>query len=101
MIAASSRYQQECCSADRGISAKFRGADMIRNTSGGWGSVSRWLHWILALAIIGMIGFGWWMNHVPARPDRFFYRSIHADIGYVILLLTVLRLAWRVGNTTP
>jgi len=58
---------------------------MIRNTSNGWGSVSRWLHWILALTIVGMIGFGWWMNHIPARPDRFFYRSIHADIGYLIL----------------
>jgi cytochrome b561 len=74
---------------------------MIRNTSNGWGSISRWLHWILALTIIGMIGFGWWMNHIPARPDRFFYRSIHADIGYVILLLTVLRLVWRLVNPTP
>ena len=26
---------------------------MIRNTSNGWGSVSRWLHWILALTIVG------------------------------------------------
>src|SRR3954451_14687060 len=80
---------------------KIPGADMIRNTSNGWGSVSRWLHWILALAILGMIGFGWWMNHIPARPDRFFYRSIHADIGYLILLLTVLRLVWRLINPTP
>src|SRR5262249_11929198 len=99
-IAASSRYQQPCCTAD-GASAKSRGVDMIRNTSAGWGSISRWFHWILAIAIIGMIGFGWWVNHVPARPDRFFYRSIHADIGYVVLLLTMLRLAWRVINPTP
>ena len=48
-----------------------------------------------------MIAFGWWMNHFPARPDRFFYRSIHADIGYLVLLLTVLRLAWRGINPTP
>jgi cytochrome b561 len=74
---------------------------MIRNTSHGWGSVARWLHWGLGLAIIGMIGFGWWMNHIPARPDRFFYRSIHADIGYLILLFTALRLVWRVINPTP
>ena len=37
----------------------------------------------------------------PARPDRFFYRSIHADIGYVVLLFTVLRLIWRGFNPTP
>jgi cytochrome b561 len=80
---------------------KFSGTDMIRNTRTGWGSVARWFHWGLALAIIGMIAFGWWMNHIPARADKFFYRSIHADIGYVILLLTVLRIVWRAINPTP
>ena len=74
---------------------------MIRNTTTGWGSLSRWFHWVLAIAIIGMIGFGWWMNHMPARPDRFFYRSIHADIGYLVLLFTVFRLVWRIVNPTP
>jgi cytochrome b561 len=74
---------------------------MIRNTTSSWGSVARAFHWILGLTIIGMLAFGWWMNHIPARPDRFFYRSIHADIGYLVLLLTVLRLIWRTMNPTP
>ena len=55
----------------------------------------------LGAAIIGLIAFGWWMNHIPARPDRFFYRSIHADIGYLVLLLMVFRLIWRGLNPTP
>ena len=75
--------------------------DMLRNTVKSWGTLSRWFHWILAIAIIGMIAYGWWMNHFPARADRFFYRSIHADIGYVVLLLTVIRLIWRGVNPTP
>jgi cytochrome b561 len=74
---------------------------MIRNTISSWGSVSRWSHWILAAVIIGMLAFGWWMNHIPARADRLFYRSIHADIGYVVLALMVLRLIWRVLNPAP
>jgi cytochrome b561 len=74
---------------------------MIRNTTSSWGSVARAFHWILGLTIIGMLAFGWWMNHFPARPDRFFYRNIHADIGYVVLLLTVLRLIWRIMNPAP
>jgi len=74
---------------------------MIRNTTSNWGSVARAFHWILGLTIVGMLAFGWWMNHIPARPDRFFYRSIHADIGYVVLLLTVLRLIWRGMNPVP
>ena len=75
--------------------------EMIRNTSSNWGSVSRWFHWILGIAIIGMLAFGWWMNHIPARPDRLFYRSIHADIGYVVLLLMVAYLVWRLINPKP
>src|SRR5580704_4492337 len=74
---------------------------MIRNTSSSWGSLSRALHWVLGVALIAMLAYGWWMNHFPARADRFFYRSIHADIGYVVLLLTVLRLIWRGVNPTP
>jgi cytochrome b561 len=74
---------------------------MIRNTSSSWGSLARAFHWVLGAAIIGMIAYGWWMNHIPARPDRLFYRSVHADIGYLVLLLTVLRLLWRGINPTP
>ena len=48
---------------------------MLRNTTTSWGSLSRLFHWVLGFAIIGMIAYGWWMNHFPARADRFFYRS--------------------------
>src|ERR1700739_464805 len=75
--------------------------DVLRNTVKSWGSLSRGLHWVLGTAIIGMIAYGWWMNHFPARADRFFYRSIHADIGYLVLLFTVIRLVWRSVNPTP
>ena len=74
---------------------------MVRNTTKSWGSVARAFHWIIGLTIIGMLAFGWWMNHFPARPDRFFYRSIHADIGYMLLAAMVLRLIWRAINPTP
>jgi cytochrome b561 len=74
---------------------------MIRNTNSSWGSVSRWSHWILAAVIIGMLAYGWWMDHIAARADRLFYRSIHADIGYLVLVLMVLRLIWRGINPTP
>src|ERR1700735_5772659 len=74
---------------------------MIRNTTSTWGSVARAFHWIVGLTISGMLAYGWWMNHIPARPDRFFYRSIHADIGYLLLVLIALRLIWRAINPTP
>ena len=74
---------------------------MVGNSPTGWGSVSRSFHWILGLTIIAMIAHGWWMNHITARPDRFLHRSIHSDIGYVVLLLTAIRLIWRSVNPVP
>lgn len=72
----------------------------MKNTATTWGLLARAFHWGLGLAILGMLAYGWWMNHLAPRPDRFFHRSIHADIGYVLLLLMVLRLIWR-GISPP
>lgn len=74
---------------------------MLKNTATTWGAVTRLLHWVVGLGILAMLAYGYWMNHFAARPDRYFHRSIHADIGYVILLLTALRLIWRVINPSP
>ncbi|HET7885583.1 MAG TPA: cytochrome b [Bradyrhizobium sp.] len=74
---------------------------MIRNTTKSWGSLARAFHWIIGLTILGMLAYGWWMNHIPARPDRFFYRSIHADIGYMLMVAMVLRIIWRMINPIP
>jgi cytochrome b561 len=74
---------------------------MMRNTTSNWGVLARAFHWVLGIAILGMLAYGWWMNHLAARPDRLFYRTIHADIGYLVLLLMVLRLLWRGVNPTP
>ena len=74
---------------------------MLKNSKTSWGSASRAFHWVLGILIIGMLGYGYWMNHFTARPDRFFYRSIHADIGYVVLLLLVVRIVWRIFNPSP
>ena len=74
---------------------------MLRNSTAAWGIVSRAFHWGLGIAIIGMLAYGYWFNHYVARPDRFFHRSIHADIGYVILVLMVARLIWRGVNPVP
>jgi cytochrome b561 len=73
----------------------------MRNTASSWGWLARTFHWLLAITILGMIAYGYWMNHYAPRVDRYFYRSIHADIGYVVLLLTALRLIWRAVNPTP
>jgi cytochrome b561 len=75
--------------------------EMMESNTANWGVAARVFHWGLGLTIIGMIAFGYWMNHWAPRPDRLFYRSIHADIGYLVLLFTALRLIWRAISPRP
>jgi cytochrome b561 len=75
--------------------------DMIRNTQDAWGWPAVVLHWVIALLVIGLFGFGLWMKEVPARPDRPFYYAIHASIGITVLALMVVRFVWWLRNATP
>lgn len=74
---------------------------MLRNTETSWGSVARLLHWVLAVAIIGMFAYGLWMKSLPVREDRVYHYAIHASFGISILVLMVLRVLWRTANPTP
>jgi len=61
------------------------------------------LHWLIALAVGAQIVFGWWMQQIPKLPvgprvDAF---NLHKSIGMTILLLMVIRLAWRATHRPP
>jgi cytochrome b561 len=74
---------------------------MIRNTASEWGLAARLLHWAGALLIAFLLGHGWWMTHMAARDSRLPNYALHADLGYILLVLVVLRLLWRWMETTP
>ena len=65
-------------------------------------SVAIVLHWVIALAILGMIGLGWYMGDLPNdAPAKESLYQLHKSIGITILLLTIARIAWRVMNPPP
>lgn len=65
-------------------------------------SVAITLHWLIAIAIIGMILGGWYMGDLPdGAPGQYFLYQMHKSIGITILLLTVARIIWRVMNRPP
>lgn len=73
----------------------------LRNSRDTWGAVARALHWLIAALIlvqflIGSIAED--MKLTPAKLDLFVW---HKSIGVTVLLLAVLRLAWRLGNAPP
>lgn len=63
------------------------------------------LHWLIALLMIPMVLFGEEMMEiergVTITPDMLFKPSIHVTIGASILILSVIRLAWRIANPPP
>ena len=59
------------------------------------------LHWILALALIGIFAFGLYMTSLPFSPARLKYFNWHKWAGMTILILSALRLLWRITHRPP
>ena len=57
------------------------------------------LHWLLALALAFQIAMGFAMPH--SGPYSFAPMQLHKSVGIAILLLTLIRLAWRLARRPP
>src|SRR5262245_39300622 len=57
------------------------------------------LHWITAVAVLGMLGVGLWMTGLPLGFTKLYAYAWHKWLGLVVLLLTVGRM--RVGSRHP
>jgi cytochrome b561 len=74
---------------------------MNSSTPTQYGRVAMALHWILALALIAMFGVGVYMADLPFSPQRLKLYNWHKWAGVTILVLSVLRLFWRLTHTPP
>jgi cytochrome b561 len=59
------------------------------------------LHWITALAVLGMLGLGLWMTGLPLGFTKLYAYAWHKWIGLCVLLLTAARLMWRWRHPPP
>jgi cytochrome b561 len=59
------------------------------------------LHWLMALGLIGAIAVGWWASEMPMSIQRLKLINWHKWFGITLLLLFVLRLAWRATHRPP
>jgi cytochrome b561/polyisoprenoid-binding protein YceI len=57
------------------------------------------LHWLLALAMAFQVALGFAMPH--HGPHSFVPMQLHKSVGITILLLTLIRLAWRLVRRPP
>ena len=65
-----------------------------------YSSVAILLHWLIALAILTNIGVAWYFNtlHGAAKIEPV---QLHKSIGITVLMLTTLRLGWRLAVPPP
>jgi cytochrome b561 len=74
----------------------------LRNTMQEYGMVAIFLHWLVALAVIGLFTLGVWMTGLTYYDD--WYRrgpDLHKSIGILLFLVMVARVIWRLVNPTP
>ena len=72
-----------------------------KNSPSDWGAMARAFHWIIALLIIVQMVLGKVAEEMALSPTKIDLFVWHKSIGVTLLLLVVLRLAWRVGNPAP
>ena len=60
------------------------------------------IHWLTALAVIGLLCIGNIMTDLPnTQPLRFELYNLHKSFGVTVLLLTLLRIVWRLTHRPP
>lgn len=59
------------------------------------------LHWLIALAVLGLIGVGLYMTNVKLSPAVLKLYVQHKSTGLLVLVLMLLRLLWRLRHRPP
>lgn len=82
------------------------------------------LHWLIAIAILGMFALGWYMTDLPKEgakqlsydlfdwgiytwqlaeeaSPRTFYFNLHKSIGITLFGLIIIRILWRITHKPP
>ena len=74
---------------------------MLRNREGSYGLVAIVLHWIIAALFVGQVTLGIVMVRVESMALQFTLIQWHKSLGFTILALSLVRLAWRLTNRGP
>jgi cytochrome b561 len=65
-----------------------------------YSSVAIVMHWLIAALMLTNIGLAWYFGTLKG-PAEVAPLALHKSIGITVLLLTLLRIGWRIGNRPP
>ncbi|MFA7669975.1 MAG: cytochrome b [Burkholderiaceae bacterium] len=66
-----------------------------------YSSTAIFLHWLVALGLVGTFMLGFYMEGLPLSPNKLKLYSWHKWAGMSLLVLIVVRLAWRLSHRAP
>lgn len=73
----------------------------FRNTLENYGAVAKFLHWLIAFIVIGLLILGLYMVPLPINAQKLKLYGWHKEWGILVLMLVIVRLSWRLININP
>ncbi len=73
----------------------------LRNTTVRWGTVAQLLHWVIVALVITQVILAGIADELPLGMKKLAVLARHKSVGITILMLVVVRLAWRWTNPAP
>src|SRR3989338_7569639 len=74
---------------------------IFKNTKNRFGVITIMLHWLMAAMMVGLTIIGLWMVRIPVSLQKLQFYGWHKEWGMLVLMLVIVRLAWRMRNITP
>jgi cytochrome b561 len=81
---------------------------MLKNTNSSYGSVAKFLHWLIALVILINFTIAFTGMELKAEPretlfglGKFDWYGLHKSFGILVIVLVLIRILWRLVNVQP
>ncbi len=67
---------------------------MLKNDEVNFGSIAKFFHWFMAIAIICLLIIGYNLEFLRMH-------KVHKTVGFIILIIVPIRILWRLSNKIP
>ena len=85
----------------RKVRTDMRNGMTTTKASAGYTGTAKFLHWLILALLIAQFIVAWTMPDIGRNTPMSTIISLHFSIGVVILLVAIVRLAWRVTHSEP
>lgn len=73
----------------------------LRNGPEEFGLVTRVIHWVTMLLVIGMLALGLRLDSMEPGLANLWLYSLHKTTGFVVLALVLVRIVWHLASPPP